>query len=178
MTFSAAVLAGGRSRRMGRDKAWIEVDGEPMVVRIVRRLEQTSDDVFVVAKDVSRFEASGLRAVADATDEQTPLAGIAAALRDPHHDLVFVCACDMPDVDPDLVRSLAERCVGVDAVVPVRDGVLQPMHAVWTRSASDVVDAALAAGERAPKRVLQQLRTLEVPLESASLDDRDTIGLS
>lgn len=158
----AAVLAGGRSTRMGRDKAFVDFGGELLVVRVVRLLTEVSDDVLVVAKRTAPFEELGLRAVPDDRPEDTPLAGIAGALRAASSPSVFVCACDLPFVSPRFVRELAARAGDHDAVVPVRDGRAEPLHAVWSKGALHAVTEALATGERAPKRVVDRLDVLLV----------------
>lgn len=143
---------------MGSDKALIELDGRPLVLRVFDRLKSLSDDVFVVTKRPPTIEALGLRAVVDHHDAQTPVAGIATALRTAAHDHVFVCACDMPFVSVDVVRLLVERIDGMDAVVSVRNGRPEPLHAVWATSAAEALEAALRDGERAVHRALKRMR--------------------
>lgn len=173
---SAAVLAGGESRRMGRDKAWVDFHGRPLVEHVVERLEGFSDDVFVVAKDPLPFEEAGLRVVADEVDEQTPLAGIAAALRAARNQWVLVVGCDMPFVSAAVGRMLLRRAEEVDVVVPVRASRLEPLHAVWGAGALDAIQEALEAGERAVIDVLDRLEVAEV--EEAMWQAWDPDGLA
>lgn len=162
---SAAVLAGGASTRMGRDKALLDVSGRPMVCRVVDRLREVSDDVFVVTKRPDVLNGLGLRVFADDTEARTPLAGIAKALEAALHEHVFVCACDMPFVSPPLVGLLADRVTGYDVAVPVRDGRAEPLHAVWAR------DVTLTPDERAVHRVLDDVRVAWIDEEEwRSLD--------
>lgn len=173
---SAAVLAGGESRRMGKDKAWIDFHGRPLVEHVVERLEGFSDDVFVVAKDPAPFEEAGLRVVADERDEQTPLAGIAAALGAARNRWVLVVGCDMPFVSAAVGRMLLRRAEEVDVVVPVRRSRLEPLHAVWGTSAADAIEEALEAGEHAVVDVLDRLEVAEV--EEAMWQAWDPDGLA
>src|SRR5688500_10863139 len=94
---SGAILAGGESSRMGSHKGLVEIDGRPLIARTAERLREACDDVFVVARHELEVDE---RIVIDAFDEQTPFGGIITALRSARHPLVFICACDMPDVDP------------------------------------------------------------------------------
>ena len=151
-TFSCAILGGGRSSRMGRDKAAL------MAREVAERLTVVSDDVFAVAKS----PVEGLRTTIDALDATSPLVGVLTALRCARHDVVFVCACDMPLVDVGLVVSLATSLGPHDAVIPIRDGRPEPLHAVWSKCAERPVAEALAAGERAVHRVLATLDTFTV----------------
>lgn len=154
---SAAVLAGGASTRMGRDKALITLKGRTLVEHVVERLRPISDDVFVVTKRPDALEHVDVPVVTDRRDVQTPLAGIATALRTARYGHVFVCACDMPLISTELVHHLSERIGGHDAVVPLRNDRPEPSHALWSKAVADTVDLALATGERAVYRVLETL---------------------
>ncbi len=159
---SCGILAGGESRRMGRNKALVDFDGRPLVVRIVDRLSLWSDDVFVVEKTSTDLGTLGIRVYRDDLDARTPLAGIVTALRAATHPHVFVCATDMPHVSRDLVELLASRASGADAVVPEHDGRIEPLHAVWSAAAAGRVAVQMGAGERAVHRVLERLNVITV----------------
>jgi molybdenum cofactor guanylyltransferase len=162
VTFSCAVLAGGESRRMGRDKAFVDFDGRSLLVRIVERLETVSDDVFVVARDGGGLASLGPRVYRDTCDARTPLAGILTALHMASQPSVFICATDMPHVSPRLIELIASRSSVADVVVAEHDGRLEPLHAVWSVTAAGVIEAEIAAGERAVHRVLERLRVAVV----------------
>ncbi len=141
---------------MGRDKALIELNRRPLILRIFDRLDRVSDDVFAVARDTAPLEAMGLRAFADEVDVQTPVAGILTALGRAIHPHVFICACDMPFVLPDVIRLLA-ACAGGGVAVPVHDGRPESLHAVWATGLRDRVGEVLSGGELAVHRVLEAL---------------------
>ena len=103
---TGAVLCGGGSRRMGRDKAVIVVAGETLLARAARTLSGVFDEVLVVGREAP---PPGLpphvRALADERPGLGPLGGIATALAAAGHEWVFVCACDMPLLDARAKRS-------------------------------------------------------------------------
>lgn len=135
---------------MGRDKALVEIDGEPMVMRVARAL---GDDVIAVGGDEEALRALGLRFVPDAYPGAGPLGGIITALRAGGDlDLVVTAPCDMPWITAEHVRSFAVH----DADVAVAAG--QHLFAAWRPSALPLLEAAFDAGERSPKRALQSLR--------------------
>lgn len=148
---------------MGRDKALIDWQGAPLVVQVARRLRDAVGDVVVVTKDPRSFEGLGLRVEQDLCKLQTPLAGILTALEFAAGRPAFILACDMPFVEPAFVRMLLEAAEDHDAAVPLRDGRLEPLHAVWRPSSLPEVADALDRAERAPLQVLGRLRVLEVP---------------
>ena len=147
---------------MGRDKAFVEFGGRPLVAHVVDRLSSMSDDVFVIAKSRTDLDALGVRVYRDDCDVRTPLAGVLTALRAAVRPFVFVCATDMPYVSHTLVALLASRAGSVDAVVPQRGGRLEPLHAVWSVAAADAIAVRLGAGERAVHRVLDGLNVITV----------------
>ena len=154
---SGLVLAGGASRRMGRDKAQILFGSEPLVLRAVRRLAQVCVDVVVASGDGHRLDHLGVTQVADVMRGAGPLAGIAAGLESARHDLVAVVAVDMPSASPAVLALLADLWRGEAAVVPIVEGRWEPLHAVWARSAAPGIAACLRAGERRVMRVLTTL---------------------
>jgi molybdenum cofactor guanylyltransferase len=141
---------------MGTDKATMSWKGVPLAEHVAGRLESVSDDVFVVAKaalDVS------VRVVLDQHEVQSPLAGVAAALRSARHPWVFVCACDMPLVKPEVVSLLASDVGDAGALYFERDGRVEPLHALWCRSALPVLERALDDHRLAAHAVLSEVGT-------------------
>lgn len=160
---AGAVLAGGESTRMGRPKAFIELDGHTLLDRAVAALRGADlDDVVVVGGDRAAVGAAGHRYVPDTHPGEGPLGGIVTALGAVDADLVVVLACDLLDASSLAVRSLVGALGTGDVAVPVVDGRAQWLHAVWRRSALPTLDAAFAAGERAPRRALPGLSVVEV----------------
>src|SRR5580765_7164741 len=128
--FTGAVLTGGRSRRMGRDKAFVGVDGEPMVRRIVRALRAAGaievvavggDEVGLLAEDLDRF-------LPDLHPGEGPLGGVLVALDAAPAALVVVVACDMPDLTAEAVRAIV-AAVAADSTLAV--AVAEPLCAAW-----------------------------------------------
>lgn len=161
---AAVVLAGGRGRRLGADKALVRVGGTRLVDRVVEEVARIADPVVVAAGE---RHLPGLTVaqvpdvpVDDAGGAVGPLAGMVAGLRAvAPAPLAAVVAVDLPGVRADVLLHLVARIGDADAVVPEVAGRLQPLHAVFARSAEPVLAAALGAGER---RVLAALELLAV----------------
>jgi molybdopterin-guanine dinucleotide biosynthesis protein A len=163
---SAAVLAGGASRRMAQDKAWVALaDDRPFVGRAIDVLTELADEVFIVAND-ARFASLGVPVFADDHPGGGPLGGIATALRRASHERVLVAACDLPFMSPDVWRFLLQCADAAhDAVIPVVDGRWQVLHAVYTRAALPTVLNALRAGDLTVETAVRQLRSRSIPEE-------------
>ena len=170
--FDAVILTGGASRRMGRDKAFVEVDGEPLVLRVARALSDAAT-ITAVGGDLVALSQLGLEAESDAHPGDGPLGGIARALTIGDAEVVVVVACDLPFLNGATVRELVASVGDHDAAVAVVDGHRQPVLAAWRRGAP--VAQAFARGERSPLRVLDTLDVVEVVLDDArSALDLDT----
>ncbi|HEU5001513.1 MAG TPA: molybdenum cofactor guanylyltransferase [Actinomycetota bacterium] len=162
MTLSGLVLAGGRSRRMGRDKALIGYEGETLVERAARRLAEVCDEVIIASGDGLRLPVPGCRQVADAVAGAGPLSGLVAGLEAAGHPLVAVAGVDMPHLSPALFRLLFVRHAGEPAVVPEVGGQLEPLHALYARSAAPALRCRLEAGERPLRAAVEGLGPLVV----------------
>jgi len=140
----AAVLAGGGSRRMGRDKAAIPWRGAPLVHAVVGALRQVTPHVVLVG--APHAYGTGAPIVADAVPGQRgPLAGLCAVLAVTHRPVVLV-GCDMPFIEPALVRLLLHHARGASCTFIRREGRLEPLGAVYTTAVRPLAVAALANG--------------------------------
>lgn len=146
MAMTGVVLAGGRSTRMGRDKALLEVDGIALVDRAAATLRQVCGEVLIASGDGARLGRPG--EIADALPDAGPLGGLLAALEAAAHPLVAVLAVDMPHASAAVLEALAATLDGADAAVPVVDGRAHPLHAVYATRALAALRAYLERGGR------------------------------
>ena len=147
---------------MGSDKALVEIGGEPLVIRVAGRVARVAHPVLLATGRPGRLGALGYREVADERRGAGPLSGLVAGLAASPHDLLAAVAVDMPFASPELFRHLAERAVGVDAVVPVTASGREPLHAVYAASALPGLRAALFEDHLAVRDALGTLRVQEV----------------
>lgn len=178
---TGVVLAGGYSTRFGEtDKALAEIDGTPMIARVVDRLSAVVDSLVVSCRDDQ--QAGFDRAIAaldldipvrfalDPEPDRGPLAGIAQSFEGVDTAYAAVVACDMPFVDPSFVAFLFDQAAGHDAAVPeLKDGHRQPLQAVYhVDRTSTVAEQRLAADSRSLQRTLAELDTVVVDPETVS----------
>jgi molybdopterin-guanine dinucleotide biosynthesis protein A len=168
---AGAVLAGGASRRMGQDKAALVLGGETLLARVVRRLGAAVGEVFVVGPPERAALVPGTRVVPDARPGQGPLGGIYSALMATDAPFVFVVACDMPFLRPELIRYLASRALDCDIVVPRSARGTEQLHAVYGRACLPAAAECLHACELAVATLFGHVRTCFVePAEWARYD--------
>lgn len=146
---SAVILAGGENSRMGRPKAFVEVGGVPIIERELRALSQLFNEVVVVTRDPALYAGLGCRVAADLPgypEVRGPLIGVYSGLLAASGEYVFVAGCDMPFIEPELVRYMSTLAPGRDAVVPRVGEYFEPLFAFYRRTVADRLKAALDGG--------------------------------
>jgi FdhD protein len=145
---AAVILAGGGSSRMGRNKALLQVEGGVMIEAVYRRLSELFDEVILVTNTPELYDFIPCRKIGDIFPEMGPLGGIHAALSACSAGRIFVTGCDMPSLNPLLIRELCTMPGDEDAVIPETPGGLEPLHAVYSKSGLPAMTAMLQRSER------------------------------
>lgn len=148
---------------MGVDKTTLRIGDVTLLQHAVATLSTVASPVLVSSGSAA---IDGYGCVLDETGGRGPLSGIVAGLRESPHELLAVVAVDMPALDPSLLRALALLRTDEDAVLPLSDGGVEPLHAVYARSALRALRAALASEQHSVRAALGSLRTLQVDARS------------
>ncbi len=169
---TAIVLCGGRSSRMGRDKAAIEFAGATLLQRTVTAVAEVASEVVLVrapGQPLPAVTAScPIAVVEDAIEGQGPLHGMATGLAAAHGARCLVVGVDMPFLQPALLRLLLDRLTaGIEAgsrwVVPIADGRPQSLCSAIARDALPVLRSHIEAGDRAPMAIAADLGLIRLP---------------
>jgi molybdopterin-guanine dinucleotide biosynthesis protein A len=152
------ILSGGQSRRMGRDKCELTLDGQTFVERISDRMAPVTRSIKVVGRLV---EQSRLSQVADVYPGWGALGGVHAALANCSSKWALVVACDFPFVTTDLFARMNDLSANFEAVAPVQaDGVPQPLCTLYrVEPCLAQAEQLIKSGERKPIALLQSVRT-------------------
>jgi molybdopterin-guanine dinucleotide biosynthesis protein A len=146
---TAIVLAGGRSRRLGRDKA-LEVIGEQSLIqRVIERLSLISDDIIVVfssGEQVADKEFKGARTILDSYPASGALVGLYSGLKESKSTHNLVVGCDMPFLNIDLLHHLMSLSTGFDVVIPRLHDKMEPLHAVYSKDCISPIESRLKEG--------------------------------
>lgn len=153
------VLAGGSSRRLGRDKAMLRFGGAPLLKIVVDRITHVCDHVVVAVDQPERYQELRLPAklVADAAPGLGPISGLQSGLQACEAEHVLVVACDLPFLNVELLRFMADLPRSYQALVPWSEDRWQPLCAIYARSCLKVVDAMVSAGGGSMHKLLDQL---------------------
>lgn len=152
------ILAGGENRRMGREKAFLQINGKPVIEHILRVFLALFEQTIIVTRDPARYQGLYAAVVSDALDISGPLTGIYTGLLHARTERVFVAACDMPYLNMQLIEYMTQQAGEFDAVVPRTGGLPEPLHAVYHCRTLPVIGDSLRNGERQVGRVLERIR--------------------
>jgi len=158
----AIILAGGKATRLS-DKCYGLLGGKELVLHVFERVSMAVPEIVVVGKnawDVSRLQRvlPNAHIIHDEFPAQSPLVGLLCGLQALETEYVFTAACDMPFLEPRIIRSLLTQAIGQDAAVPYSNGKLEPLCAVYNRiSARNAASNCLQSNRTSILEMIKQL---------------------
>ncbi len=175
MSISGFVQAGGKSRRMGQNKALLKLDGRALIEHSLAVLSPLVSQLGIITNNPELYQYLNIVCYPDKWPGVGPLAGIGAALERARHDYSLVLACDMPFVRASLFAMLIEQGKSYQICVPqAADGQLQPLCALYHRSCQPIIEESIARGEYAPRQLFDKLNTRILPFQAfAELKNAD-----
>ena len=162
MKFSAVLLAGGESRRMGSEKATLLFHGEPLwqrQIRVLRELE--SQEIFISARSELRWRPADIELILDEAPSRGPLSGLAAALLRMRTNHLLVLAVDMPFMTSEQMRALWGLATLGCGVLPMIGDRAEPLAAIYPREAGGDFATALASDDFSLQRLGRSLVQLD-----------------
>jgi molybdopterin-guanine dinucleotide biosynthesis protein A/molybdopterin-guanine dinucleotide biosynthesis protein len=163
---SAIILSGGQSKRMGRDKALLELDGLPMIGKIAEQLAGNFNDV-LISGDPNMYSFAGIRTIPDLEVDRGPLMGLFSTLRASTSELNWVTTCDMPEPNLTFVRKMIRSIGDYDAVVPVDSkGWKQPLIGLYRKGIAETIETLLAENQCAIRDLIVSIKVEYIPLTS------------
>jgi molybdopterin-guanine dinucleotide biosynthesis protein A len=174
MNTTGIILAGGKSTRMGRDKAMEPVLGTQLIRRVFDSLKPLAEQVLVVTSRglVSLPYPEETDVVTDIYPDKGPLSGIYTGLASARYDYSIVVGCDMPFLNKKLLAHMLEECRDFDAVVPrLSPSTLEPLHAVYSRSCLKTIKAQLEKGVLQIRLLFNEMNVKYIGLQECRLFD-------
>ena len=141
------LLAGGKSRRMGQDKRTLKIGGDQLLTRVIQVFEELFPEILIVVADISPVVA-GLnhRVVTDLIPNRATAGGLYTGLFHSTHSYAFAAACDMPFLDPRIIRKICAEPLSSDVVMVRLATGLQPMHSRYSKRCLPVLEEMIKGG--------------------------------
>ncbi|KAB2332444.1 molybdenum cofactor guanylyltransferase [Bacillus mesophilum] len=169
METTGIILAGGKSSRMGTNKALLQIDGKTVIERIAEELATIVDHVIVVTNTPEDYAFLQLPMIADRYIGKGPLAGIEAGLSLSATEKNLIVACDMPFISASLGSYLLSKLDDYQAAVPERDGQKHPLFAAYRREARNCAEMFLKEEKLAIRNMLNYIQTVYIRVESMKI---------
>ncbi len=161
---SAAVLAGGKSSRMGRNKALLELNGMTLIGHVTRIAARVTENVLVITNTPQDYAFLKLPMFTDEVKNIGPLGGIYTALLHSSHPHCLVLACDLPFLSEKLVRTLAETAGAADIVTVDAGSGPEPLCSVYSSACLPAIREQIDSGDYKIMRLLQKVRAHVLPV--------------
>lgn len=144
--FTVAIIAGGKSSRMGTDKSFVEIGGKPVIEHLIQRVTNLGQaETLLITNRPDEYAHLNLPMVGDVLPDKGSLGGIYTAIYYSQNPYTLTLACDMPFVSADLLKYMLSLRDGFDVVVPRVDQYPQGLHAVYGKACLDPIRQRLDA---------------------------------
>ena len=141
------ILSGGKSLRMGENKAFIEIEGVPIIQRIYTLFKELFHEVIIVTNQIELFKKFDSKIYSDLLPDKGALGGLYTGLFFSNFHYSFCVACDMPFLNKSLVQYLIKRIGDEDVIVPRTKDGLQPLHAIYSKNCLDPIKEIIEQGK-------------------------------
>ncbi|MDR6999426.1 molybdenum cofactor guanylyltransferase [Neobacillus niacini] len=183
MKAAAIILSGGKSSRMGTNKALLKINEKTNIERLAEELKGYFAEIILVTNHPDEYRFLGVKMVSDQFPGLGPIAGLHAGLRASNHEVNIVVACDMPFVSGVLAKKITAKVDGSDAVIPIIDGKKQPLFAAYHRRILPVVEESIEKGNLRMTQLLDDLHVLyltpeDLPGYSRSILERSFFNMN
>lgn len=160
------ILAGGESKRMGKDKATLKFSGDTLIKKTVDLFKTLFPEVIIISKKTDHLKDLGCEVIEDISPERGAMVGIVTAFNAAKSESIFVAACDMPFLNKEVISYIIEEGSGFDAALPVVEGKKHPLHALYSRNCFDAMSFTLKNGRKSVNAFIDSLENENVRLVS------------
>ena len=163
---TAIILAGGQSRRMGRDKASLPLGEQTLLEQLIEQLAGRFQEIIISVSKGQPYPLNNVRQVEDRYENAGPLAGLLAGLQASSSDISLVVPCDQPEIDLGIVRDMLQVLGQHDLVYPRLDGQIpHPLFALYRRSLWPVIEKLIIEGKLSVLHLLTEVKAvaLDIP---------------
>ena len=161
---SCCILAGGKSHRFGSDKVLLEIEGKLVIREIYERMRSIFKDVFIVADTIDRFSTDEFKIYTDIYKNKGPLGGIHCALVNSKYEKCFITACDLPNINSEIIRILWRNTKKYNAIVPLWNSNTEPLAAFYHKNCIPAIIKNIDSDQFAVRGIFPLVNTKFVDL--------------
>lgn len=165
---AAIILVGEKSKRMGKNKALLKINGRCLIEHVIDRLSIVFKDVLIVTPLPASFRflnKQRVKIVKDVVFQKGPLGGIYTGLFYSRDKYNFICGCDMPFLNWRLLKAMVSMTADIDILVPLINGFLEPLHSIYSRRCIKSIEKHLKADDLKIKKIFSEVRCRYLPQE-------------
>jgi len=164
---TGVILAGGQAKRMGgKDKALITVGGERIIDKLISTLKQVTSDIIIISNSGENY-GTNLPFFKDIYPRKGPIGGIHSALAHASSENCLVLGCDMPYISFDLIDHIVQHSKDGDVIVPLHDGTIEPLCAMYKKSIFDEVEDHIRTDRLKLQGLLKDLDTKFIEINTS-----------
>lgn len=156
------ILAGGKSSRMGFNKALIEINGVSIIERTVNLFKEIFDEIIIITNTPLEYEQFDVKIAADLIKDAGALGGIYTGIFHASSNHSFAAACDMPFLDKDIILKMLDISMEGYAIVPFANDKFHPLHAVYSKKCLKPMEEAIKSGDLRINNLLKKIRIKKV----------------
>lgn len=195
--FASIILAGGDSSRIGENKALLQINNKTLIELIIDKLSPISEKIYVVTHDKKEFDfLKNVEVIEDypfisniskkkSEEEQSfsllnlsfpekprnILNAMYTGVNESNYENNFVCACDMPSLNPELIKYIYSLKAQYDAIIPTIENKPITLHSFYNKSCLEVMKVSLDKGNKQVKRIFRDLNVKYIPDNALKIDD-------
>ncbi|MBI3753988.1 MAG: molybdenum cofactor guanylyltransferase [Deltaproteobacteria bacterium] len=152
------ILAGGKSSRMGFNKAFIDIGGERIIDRTIKLFKRLFEEIILVTNNPAEYEEMDILTAADIVKDAGSLGGIYTGLFHASYEYSFIAACDMPFLNKAVILKMMGISDGCQAVVPFVLGRYHPLHAVYSKKCIKPVEEMIKNNDLRIANLFQKIK--------------------
>lgn len=158
MEFSAVILSGGKSLRMGKDKGLMLFKGKPMISYAIMFFQNFTSNIIISTNNI-RYQKFGYKLVSDNIPNLGPIGGFYSVMSKVESDFFFISACDMPYLSPEIAKKIISSINGFDIAVPVFNHRTEPLFCLYSRKILPVIEQQIKKGDYKLMNLLRNCNT-------------------
>lgn len=171
MNVSGIILAGGKSRRMGRNKALLDLGGLTLIERVAGVMSGVCREIIIAGGDPGALGSLGYPVVPDAYPGCGPLSGIHAGIMAAGSQYCFISACDIPFLSEKLIRRVVSEAEGYDAVILMHGEFYEPLCSLYGRAFAAAAETSIKKGAYKVMQSLELVKWKPLAVEAGEFPD-------